>query len=59
MAEAVMPFRRLPTVEEVTTAVAFLASEDSGMMTGAIIDFDQGVIGAGHSPRITDDEILP
>mgnify|MGYP000051702753 CR=1 FL=1 len=28
------------------TAVAFLLSDDSGMMTGSVIDFDQSVIGA-------------
>jgi hypothetical protein len=27
------------------------------MMTGAIIDFDQSVIGAGDTPKITDDEV--
>jgi NAD(P)-dependent dehydrogenase (short-subunit alcohol dehydrogenase family) len=56
-AEAGMPFGRLLKVDEVATAVAFLASGDSGMMTGAIIDFDQSVIGAGDTPKITDDEV--
>jgi NAD(P)-dependent dehydrogenase (short-subunit alcohol dehydrogenase family) len=55
-AEADMPFGRLLKVDEVATAVAFLASEDSGMMTGAIIDFDQTVIGGGEAPRINADE---
>jgi hypothetical protein len=30
--------------------VAFLASAESGLMTGSIIDFDQQVLGAGDSP---------
>lgn len=29
---------------------AFLASEESGMMTGSIIDFDQSVLGCYDSP---------
>lgn len=56
-AEARMPFGRLLKVDEVATAVAFLASEDSGMMTGAIIDFDQSVVGAGDAPKLTADEV--
>jgi hypothetical protein len=56
-AEAGMPFGRLLKVDEVAAAVAFLASDDSGMMTGAIIDFDQSVIGAGDAPKIADDEV--
>lgn len=55
-AEAGMPFGRLLKVDEVATAVAFLASKDSGMMTGAIIDYDQSVIGAGSSPKLAHDE---
>ena len=31
-------------------AVAFLACAESGMMTGALIDFDQSVPGAGNPP---------
>lgn len=34
---------RLIEPEEVARAVAFLASEESGLMTGAIINFDQAV----------------
>ena len=56
-AEARAPFGRLLKVDEVAKAVAFLASEDSGMMTGAIIDFDQGVVGAGNPPKLTADEV--
>jgi NAD(P)-dependent dehydrogenase (short-subunit alcohol dehydrogenase family) len=49
-AEAGMPFGRLLKPEEVARAVAFLASEESGMMTGSIVDFDQSVQGAGVQP---------
>ncbi len=49
-AEAGMPFGRLLKPEEVARAVAFLASDESGMMTGSIIDFDQSVQGAGSQP---------
>ncbi|HEX3207829.1 MAG TPA: SDR family oxidoreductase [Geminicoccaceae bacterium] len=39
------PFGRLIQPEEVARALAFLTSDESGLMTGAIIDFDQQVIG--------------
>lgn len=45
-AAAGQPFGRLLAPEEVAKAVAFLASSDSGMMTGAVIHFDQSVWGA-------------
>ena len=37
---------------EVARAVAFLASDDSGMMTGSVIQFDQSVWGGydGQAP---------
>jgi len=56
-AEAGMPFGRLLKVDEVAKAVAFLASEDSGMMTGAIIDFDQSVIGGGNAPMLPEEDV--
>ena len=49
-AEAAQPFGRLLKPDEVARAIAFLASEESGMMTGAIVDFDQSVPGAGPQP---------
>jgi NAD(P)-dependent dehydrogenase (short-subunit alcohol dehydrogenase family) len=49
-AEAAQPFGRLLKPEEVARAIAFLASDESGMMTGSIVDFDQSVIGAGPQP---------
>jgi len=45
-AESELPFRRMLKPDEVARAIAFLASEESGMMTGAIIDFDQSVRGS-------------
>ncbi len=29
---------------------AFLASDESGMMTGSLVDFDQSMIGGGPQP---------
>ena len=46
-AEATMPFGRLLKPDEVARAIAFLASDESGMMTGSLIDLDQSVGGAG------------
>jgi NAD(P)-dependent dehydrogenase (short-subunit alcohol dehydrogenase family) len=44
-AAAKQPFGRLLDPAEVARAVAFLASDDSGMMTGSVIQFDQSVWG--------------
>jgi hypothetical protein len=49
-AEDAQPFGRLLKPEEVARAIAFLASDESGLMTGAIVDFDQSVAGAGAQP---------
>ena len=49
-AEKTKPFGRLLETDEVSRAIAYLASAESGMMTGSIIDFDQQVRGAGDSP---------
>lgn len=45
-ASRALPFGRLIEPDEVARALAFLCSDESGLMTGAIIDFDQQVIGA-------------
>lgn len=45
-AERAQPMGRLVKPQEVAQTVAFLLSERSGLMTGAIIDFDQHVLGA-------------
>jgi NAD(P)-dependent dehydrogenase (short-subunit alcohol dehydrogenase family) len=39
------PFGRLIETDEIARAIAFLASDESGLMTGANIDFDQTVVG--------------
>jgi NAD(P)-dependent dehydrogenase (short-subunit alcohol dehydrogenase family) len=44
-AEASAPFGRILKPQEVARAVAFLASDESGMMTGSIVDMDQQVLG--------------
>ncbi len=48
-AEKKQPFGRLIKPNEVARAVAYLASEESGLMTGSIVDFDQQVLGANES----------
>lgn len=50
-AAAAQPFGRLIDPDEVARTICFLASPESGMMTGAIIDFDQSVHGAGDAPK--------
>lgn len=45
-AAAGKPFGRILDPNEVAKAVLWMASEDSGMMTGAIINFDQSIRGA-------------
>jgi len=47
-AEAKQPFGRLIKPEEVSRAVAYLASDESGLMTGSNIDFDQQVLGSAE-----------
>jgi NAD(P)-dependent dehydrogenase (short-subunit alcohol dehydrogenase family) len=48
-AAAKQPFGRLVEPTEVARACAFLASAESGLMTGAIVDFDQSVLGCYES----------
>ena len=43
------PFGRLIDPVEVARAIAFLASSESGLMTGAIVNFDQSIWGAYDS----------
>jgi NAD(P)-dependent dehydrogenase (short-subunit alcohol dehydrogenase family) len=51
-AAAAQPSGRLLAPEEVAKAAAFLASDDSGMMTGSVVHFDQSVWGGydGNAP---------
>ena len=48
-AAAEQPFGRLVDPNEAARAVAFLASEESGMMTGVNIDYDQTTVGCWES----------
>jgi len=52
-AEASQPFGRILKPQEVARAICFLASDESGMMTGASVDFDQTIPGTGNLPRGT------
>lgn len=45
-AAATLPFGRLVDPSEAARAVNFLVSDDAGLMTGAIVNFDQSVWGA-------------
>jgi NAD(P)-dependent dehydrogenase (short-subunit alcohol dehydrogenase family) len=44
-AAPLQPFGRLIEPEDVARALAFLASDESGIMTGSVIDYDQTVVG--------------
>jgi NAD(P)-dependent dehydrogenase (short-subunit alcohol dehydrogenase family) len=48
-AAAKQPFGRLIDPAEAARAVAYLASAASGLMTGAVIDYDQSVLGCYES----------
>ena len=48
-AEAEMPFGRLIKPDEIARTIVHLATTDSGMMTGAVVEWDQTVMGAGDS----------
>ena len=48
-AEAEMPFGRLIKPAEIARTIVHLATADSGMMTGAVVEWDQTVLGAGDS----------
>jgi NAD(P)-dependent dehydrogenase (short-subunit alcohol dehydrogenase family) len=50
-AEADQPMGRLIKPPEVAKVVAFYLSDDSGMLTGNIVDYDQSVVGAGDAPK--------
>jgi len=52
-AEADQPMGRLIKPPEVARSIVFLLSDESGMMTGTIIDYDQSVQGAGDAPKPT------
>ncbi len=45
-ADASVPMGRLLRSEDIARAIAFLGSAESGLMTGAVVDFEQRVVGA-------------
>jgi NAD(P)-dependent dehydrogenase (short-subunit alcohol dehydrogenase family) len=44
-AEARLPIARMLNTDEIARAICFLTSEESGMMTGSVLDFDQSIPG--------------
>lgn len=42
-----LPFGRLIEPSELAAFIAFIASDEAGVMTGAVVDYDQSVPGAG------------
>ncbi|MDQ0475421.1 SDR family oxidoreductase [Labrys wisconsinensis] len=48
-AAAAQPFGRLIDPQEVARAVAFLSCDESGLMTGSVVNYDQSVWGAYES----------
>ncbi len=56
-AETKVPFKRLNKPVDVARILAFLCSEESGIMTGSIVDFDQSISG-WHSYSVYDHEVL-
>ncbi len=55
---ATRPFGRLIEPSEAARAIAFLASDESGLMTGSVVDFDQSVLGGGD-PAVPGRPALP
>ena len=61
-AEAKVPFKRLTKPIDVARAAAYFCSEESGLVTGSIIDYDQTVNGwhsySAYETSILDDSLL-
>ncbi|MDC6448112.1 SDR family oxidoreductase [Alphaproteobacteria bacterium] len=57
-----VPFKRLTKSIDVAKGLAFMCSEESGLMTGSVIDFDQTVNGwhsySAYKTNILDDSLL-
>ncbi len=57
-----VPFKRLTKPIDVAKGLAFMCSEESGLMTGSIIDFDQTVHGwhsySAYDTNMLDDSLL-
>ena len=60
--EKKVPFNRLIKPIDVAKGLAFMCSEESGLMTGSVIDFDQTVHGwhsySAYETRVLDDSLL-
>ena len=56
-AESKVPFKRLTKPIDVARAAAYFCSDESGLVTGSIIDYDQSVLG-WHSYSVYDTAIL-
>ena len=61
-AEKKAPFKRLTKAIDVARASAYLCSEESGLVTGSIIDYDQSVFGwhsySAYDTNLLDDSLL-
>ena len=60
--EKKVPFKRLNKPIDVARMLAFICSEESGLMTGSLIDYDQTVVGwhsySAYKTNILDDSLL-
>lgn len=60
--EKKVPFKRLTKPIDVAKGLAFLCSDESGIMTGSVIDFDQTVPGwhsySAYETKVLDDSLL-
>ena len=60
--ESKVPFKRLTKPIDVAKGLAFMCSDESGLMTGSVIDFDQTVHGwhsySAYDTNILDDSLL-
>jgi len=60
--EEKVPFKRLNKPIDVARVLAFLCAEESGLMTGSLVDFDQTVVGwhsySAYETKVLDDSIL-
>ena len=61
-AEKKVPFKRLTKPLDVARAAAYFCSEESGLTTGSIIDYDQTVLGwhsySAYDTKVLDDSLL-
>ena len=61
-AEKKVPFKRLTKPLDVARAAAYFCSEESGLTTGSIIDYDQTVLGwhsySAYDTKVIDDSLL-